>query len=934
MGSIKTVANLSLLVVSLAQAFQALGTNGASRSGSEITINVDAGSEFTYDEAIGTDVSRVIKTGSGTLVVNRDNSSFTGAVDIDAGIVHITHCGALGRSTAQTRMADGAITVAAKAQLYAHLVRQGQAFEQISKRLVLSGSGPDGVADKWKGALLARPNGTAAGGSYTQDGWIAHLELSDDATVNIADSRIGVKTTDLREHTLTVGNYYDNGYVDFSMFDCTHLSSGTIVTWGTGADYQGGYGLLFCGDATFPDSAVNLVLDASMLKLVDFDASDGLMANVRMCNTYNGKKVRIYASAIASAEYRLRGGLQIDSPTIVSASSASSPLMTIRQEGDVSGAGNLEVSGSNMIFIASGRWNGYSGNFIAVTNGGTAVFQDVGTISIGDNPGQVATWRVGGGASDGGASSCMTIGGSSALVAAVPDWGVRQRGGLWVEEPSGPGAVLEVRPGAGITNTIHVGENANMRGAVHQYGGSVYNNAVSGNDAYCGCEHGSYGYYGLYGGAFEYRALFACGYYSDSTGIFEQRGGVMATESQAYVGRHGGWAEYHMTGGELAMPNGVIVGRGSDATAQQAVMTLCGDGCPTAKVEYAAVCLSGGAGAFTSVLNLNAGVLKTRKIERYAAQVSADNHAFVNFGGSTVALNSYDNVSFFGSGSTAIDRITVFPGGMVFDTNGNSCPQDANTPFLRPSGRGVASIALPSGMANGRYIGAPEVRISGGGGMGATAHAVYDPQTRSVTGIEVTCPGWDYVAPPTVTIATADRSGTVSCTASLTEGESQPGGGLTKAGRGTLTLMAQNTYVGSTVLRAGVLKCGANGVIPLDSMVVFEGGEFDMNGKTMSDGSSAPRRYGVDCAAVLAKGSPIEYPYSLNFPENSTLALLNPDVLDPLPEEYQRITLLTIVGGFSGSPTLTGLESDKWLLCWVGNTLKAVRKRGFVLMFK
>ena len=934
MKVIDAASHLSSVAMACALATTAFGENGAVTSGSEIVINVDSNSEFTYDEEIGSGITRIVKTGTGTLVVNRDNSGFTGAVDISAGVVKITHCGALGRSTSQTRMTDGAIIVADKAQLYAHLVRQGQAFEQISKRLILSGNGPDGTDNRSKGALVARPNGTAAGGSYAQDGWIAHLELAADAMINIVDSRIGVKTTDLNGYTLTVGNYYDGGYVDFSMYDSVHLSGGTIVNWGSGTAYQGGYGLLFTGGVTFPDSAFNLVLDASMLKLTDLEAADDFTANVRMCNTYNGNKVRIYASNLTSAEYRLRGTLQIDAPTIISTKNASDPLMTVRQEGNVSGTGSLEVSGSNMIFVASGGWDGYSGNLLVVTNGGTAAFQDVGTISVGNDPGQVATWRVGGGASDGGASSCMTIGGSSALVAAVPDWGVRQRGGLWVEEPSGPGAVLEVRSGAGITNTIHVGENANMRGAVHQYGGSVYNNAVSGNDAYCGCEHGSYGYYGLYGGAFEYRALFACGYYSDSTGIFEQRGGVMATESQAYVGRHGGWAEYHMTGGELTMPNGVIVGRGSDATAQQAVMTLCGDGCPTAKVEYAAVCLSGGAGAFTSVLNLNAGVLKTRKIERYAAQVSADNHAFVNFGGGTVALNSSDNVSFFGSGSTAIDRITVFPGGMVFDTNGNSCPQDANTPFLRPSGRGVASIALPSGMANGRYIGAPEVRISGGGGMGATAHAVYDPQTRSVTGIEVTCPGWDYVAPPTVTIATADRSGTVSCVAYLTEGESQSGGGLTKAGSGTLTLMATNTYAGSTVLRAGVLKCGANGVIPLDSMVLFEGGELDMNGKTMSDGSFAPLRYGVDCATVLAKGSPAEYPYSLNFPENSTLTLLNPDVLDALPEECQRITLLTVADGFSGSPTLTGLESDKWRLYWSGNTLKVARNRGMRLIFR
>ena len=88
--------------------------------------------------------------------------SFAGAVDITEGVVKITHCYALGKSTAATRMTDGAITVAAGAQLYTYLLRQGQAFEQISKRLILSGNGPAGADRYTKGALIARPSGTTA----------------------------------------------------------------------------------------------------------------------------------------------------------------------------------------------------------------------------------------------------------------------------------------------------------------------------------------------------------------------------------------------------------------------------------------------------------------------------------------------------------------------------------------------------------------------------------------------------------------------------------------------------------------------------------------------------------------------------------------------------------------------------------------------------
>lgn len=1032
----------------------ALGKTGAEISGSVITINVDAGSDYTYDETIGSDVTRVVKTGSGRLIINVDNSSFKGAVDINEGVLLITHCGALGRSDAANRLLDGPITVANKAQLYTKLIRQGQSFEQISKRLILSGNGPDGADNKSKGALVAHPSGTAAGGSYVQDAWIAHVELAGDAMINIVDSRVGIRTTDLKDHTLTIGNYYDGGYVDCSFVDSRHLSAGTIYNWGTATTWEGGYGLMFVGATTWPtEGRVGIVSDASMLKLGDLETESGFAADVKMCNTYDDKVVRIYAYGISSANYLLSGDLDISHKTILSAKAATDPLTTVVLSGKLTGSADLEVSGANVRLVAQNANNDFSGNLTvadtemtlasipnpskvmlsgssrlnlpigeggwsgadfaaavpqirvsgsaaeivaytgAGTNsvvsadyagatfvhggegsltftgglpdlgstllvnlegvfrvsgekeryvkdlqvrGGTLMFDDAGIVHMnakGDASVPATKWQVGGTGVEASAPARMIVKGNSCLIANVPAGGTQQKGGLRVEETASQGAILEVCAGAAVTNTIHVGENTNTRGAVYQYGGEVYNSSVNNNDAYCGCEHGSYGYYGLYDGKFFFRSLFACNYYADSTGIFEQRGGVFETENKAYIGRGGGWGEYHMTGGTAIMPNGATIGGGLSTAGAQAVMTLAGSGNPEVRAVSGSVTMNGGTGALLAALNLNAGQLKTHKIERAVGKSStaAGNHAYVNFNGGTVVLNSDDNVSFFGTGDKSVDRITVYPGGMVFDTNGNNCPQDVNTPYCCPTGRGVASITLPAEMENGKYIGPPEVRIVGGGGTGATAHAIFDPATMSVTGIEVTCPGWDYTEPPTVTIATADRTGTVACTATLTGGETQPGGGFTKAGSGVLTLNAQNTYVGPTVLGKGVLRCGANGVIPLASTVMFEGGELDMNGKTMSDGSAAPLKWGVDCLTVLESGAPMEYPYVLTFVPGATLAVLN---LDAVPEDCVKLNLLTVRGGFTGEPTIIGIDTDKWHARWVGNTLRVSRNRGLCVVVR
>ena len=66
------------------------------------------------------------------------------------------------------------------------------------------------------------------------------------------------------------------------------------------------------------------------------------------------------------------------------------------------------------------------------------------------------------------------------------------------------------------------------------------------------------------------------------------------------------------------------------------------------------------------------------------------------------------------------------------------------------------------------------------------------------------------------------------------------GGGLIKEGSSTLTLSGTNTYTGKTTINAGIIKIGANNVMPDSSEVVLantSGVALDVNGKTDTIGS-------------------------------------------------------------------------------------------------
>jgi autotransporter-associated beta strand protein len=188
----------------------------------------------------------------------------------------------------------------------------------------------------------------------------------------------------------------------------------------------------------------------------------------------------------------------------------------------------------------------------------------------------------------------------------------------------------------------------------------------------------------------------------------------------------------------------------------------------------------------------------------------------------------------------------VYAGGATFDTNRQNVV--VNQALVAPAGSGVSSIAVTTGGAG--YRAAPIVRISGGGGVGATA--VAQVANGAVTGITITNPGTGYTSNPTIDlIANGGTSaaallvpynGTAATlTPSLTANTS---GGITKNGKGKLTLTGNNTYTGVTTINDGTLLLGAssqNAVMNLGGADIKGGAlGFDYTGGTSPASTIVP----------------------------------------------------------------------------------------------
>ena len=233
----------------------------------------------------------------------------------------------------------------------------------------------------------------------------------------------------------------------------------------------------------------------------------------------------------------------------------------------------------------------------------------------------------------------------------------------------------------------------------------------------------------------------------------------------------------------------------------------------------------------TASINIrNGGRLTVPQINRIL-RAGALTHTYVNFDGGTLRVTNTVGVA---SGrlldvpapAAAPLSASIYAGGATVEI-AEGLVRSIHVPLRQPIGRGVTALTVNAVGAG--YIAPPSVTLSGGGGSNATAIAHIDRAAGHVTGFEVTNPGFGYTSNPTVTLAGGGGS---DATAIVTLGVSEPGG-LTKTGGGTLSLNAENTYSGPTVVSGGTLRLGAGPqTLSPHSALSITGGTLDLGGAT------------------------------------------------------------------------------------------------------
>ena len=403
--------------------------------------------------------------------------------------------------------------------------------------------------------------------------------------------------------------------------------------------------------------------------------------------------------------------------------------------------------------------------------------------------------------------------------------------------------VLTVNGGT-VRHKLMVGNgNVRAQGAVIQNGGIVEDQGGASNDIRIGND--GYGYYELNDGTFSWWGYGTIGgSYSTGIGVMHQHGGTfkfLAKTASRFGLSRGGWACFYMDGGLVDFTAGsslLALGEQDNngtGVGSQSVFTLDG---PNAEARFGNRSTQlGNRRDHTAVINLNNG--GTLECGQFVANATFDSTnrstlvSLLNFNGGVYRAPA--SLSFYPENANKKpDAVTVYPQGAVFDVPENRV-LTMNAPLRRPEGQGVAAITAPDALFSAaNYVGAPIVKITGGGGRGATAICTYDSKTRKVTGVKVTSPGTGYTSAPTVQITGGGYTNLYTGTATLAPNSAM--GGLVKRGAGRMVLVTPSTFGGAVTVEEGTLQTSIADALPQGFDLVLDGGTFDGFGQVLTAG--------------------------------------------------------------------------------------------------
>jgi autotransporter-associated beta strand protein len=341
-------------------------------------------------------------------------------------------------------------------------------------------------------------------------------------------------------------------------------------------------------------------------------------------------------------------------------------------------------------------------------------------------------------------------------------------------------------------------------------------------------------------------------------------------------------------------------------------INISGSGSKLTTVGAAGFNMNGGGntGAVNTITLHSGGELDTS----YLYRTTGGTNVFT-FNGGTYKVTARDAGGIIQAGITAV----VEAGGATIDTNGfgtTVAPVLLPVALTAPTGQGIDSISL-SGTTTG-YVGAPVVKITGGGGTGAAAIAVFDPATGQVTAITVTARGSGYTSAPTITLVGGNGgstgSATGTATASTTISAVSSDGGLTKTGMGVLSLNAANTYTGATTVSAGTLALGASGSLASTAYSIADGATFNTAALSSYSLASVATTVGVGATTAGFFNGPtgaltLGNSLTLNF---STASITNGQTynLFDFGSQTGDFSSVSLTGSIVGSLLLT--STDTW----------------------
>ena len=516
--------------------------------------------------------------------------------------------------------------------------------------------------------------------------------------------------------------------------------------------------------------------------------------------------------------------------------------------------------------------------------------------------------------------------------------------------------MLVIGEGACVTGQVYIGgSGAKGMGTLLVQGGSLLFPFTQNGVSSIAVGNGQQGYLRIDSGKVEYAGVWAdIGGGANGYGVFELNGGEYAMSRCIGIKYLDGNASALVRGGTLRntySSGGLAISRtlwGSrTASGGEGRLTVAGTG----TVDIAGIVQLGGVSNSVSMLNLNGGTLQCRYVQAITNNTlslggAASNwpceydlataQRYIYMNGGTLKANDVNNTFIW----PQMTRVTVGPGGAVFDTNGRSMTLPVS--LQAPSGKGVASVPFACSEA-WRYSGSPFIRITGDG-AGASAYAEFDPVTGTITNVLVTSPGNGY----TTAIAQISYGGwtnTVSLNLDSNLADNDTSGGLVKKGSGTLRLDAVNTYLGPTVVEAGTLKLNVdNAIDAASSLRVESGATVDLNGKALtvsglagagmvSGSLTVAGTWKID-AAKLVTGETLGVNGTVTIAPGTTIHVDDPDgiLLNPANQRTFKLVSATAISG-PAALTIDNLDAP-WYASVNGSTFQFGYRNGTMMIFR